>query len=67
MSKITMPEFLTKEQIDLCIKYKTAKLILEHVLQPNWKQIQGKIEQECHPMYLAYACEYIVSQITAKK
>lgn len=63
MIRLTLPEFLTPNQIKLCIKYKTAKPILEHVIRPNWEQIQTKIGEPCHPDYIAYACEYIVSQL----
>lgn len=65
MRTITILDFLTPKQIQQALKiYKTnstpAKEICEKVIRPNMRSINIKLGQENDPMYLAYACEYIL-------
>lgn len=60
---ITLPEFLTDPQIQKVRELKTAKLICDEVIAPNLDEINRKLGQENDPMYLAYACEYVVAQL----
>lgn len=62
MRHVTLPDFLTKEQIEKAYQLKNAKEICQKVIKPNIKAINKKLGQENEPMYLAYACEYVISQ-----
>jgi hypothetical protein len=61
MRKITIEQFLTKEQIQKAIDLKKAKDICREIIEPNLSEINRKIGQENDAMYLSYMVEYIVS------
>lgn len=75
---ITLPDFLTEEQIKKAIELykaapegKRAQAIHDDLLNPQWDEIDNKLaaisgEAGNHPMYFAYACEYAISQGIAK-
>ena len=61
MRKITIEQFLTKEQIEKAINLKKAKDICREIIEPNLSEINRKIGQENDAMYLSYMVEYVVS------
>lgn len=63
MTTITIDQFLNEEQIKKAIQLKKAKEICEEIIKPNIETINTLLGQENDPMYLAYATEYILSQI----
>lgn len=63
MKTTTIDHFLTRSQIAECRKLKQAKEIAERVIKPNLEAINAKLGQENDPMYLAYAVEYVLTQI----
>lgn len=65
MRTITLPDFLTNEQIEIAVNCKSAKEITEKVITPNIDEINKKLGQENDPMYLAYACEYVFRETGA--
>lgn len=67
MKTTNIAQFLTNNQIRLCIKLKTAKLICKEVIEPNIEEINKKLGQENDPMYLAYACEYVITLMNKDK
>ncbi len=56
---ITLPDFLTPEQIEQASLCTTARQIMERVIDPNLAAINAKLGQENDPLYLAYTCEYV--------
>lgn len=70
MKQITLPDFLTKEQIEKAHELYVAKAgtpgfaqaVKEILIEPNIEEINRKLGQENDPMYLAYAVEYVFSQ-----
>lgn len=63
MTTITIDQFLNEEQIKKAIQLKKAKEICEEIIKPNIETINTMLGQENDPMYLAYATEYVLSQI----
>ena len=65
---ITLQDFLTPEQITQVEQiYRAggrAQEICDQVIQPHLLEIDRKLGQENHAEYLAYACEYVMSQLT---
>lgn len=66
MRKITIEQFLTKEQIQKAIDLKKAKDIFKEIIEPNISEINKKIGQENDAMYLSYMVEYVVSLLGDK-
>lgn len=64
MKTISIGDFLTDNQIKEAEKLGRAKDICEKITKPNIKEINDKIGQENDPMYLAYAIEYALTQLT---
>ena len=68
--KVTLNEFLTEEQIQICVELYTklkqtgqfAKTICDKIIIPNIAEINAKIGQENDPKYLAYMVEYVLSK-----
>jgi hypothetical protein len=67
---MTLPDFLTEEQITAAQElYKTAepgtfaRLCAQQVIRPNMAEINRKLGQENDANYLAYACEYVFSNM----
>ena len=63
MKTMRITDFLTGNQVALCIKLGTAKKICEDIIKPNIEEINKKLGQENDPMYLAYAIEYAISKL----
>jgi len=63
MTTITIDQFLNEDQIKKAIKLKKAKDICRELIEPNLASINSKLGQENDAMYLAYATEYVVSQL----
>jgi len=63
MRKITIDQFLNEKQIKEAIDLKNAKDICKEIIEPNIDTINQKLGQENDPMFLAYAAEYVVSQL----
>jgi len=63
MITTTLNQFLNEEQIKKAIQLKKAKVICTEIIKPNIKTINKLLGQENDVMYLAYATEYIISQI----
>jgi len=63
MSTVTIDQFLNEDQIKKAIQLKKAKDICREIIEPNIKTINDLLGQENDAMYLAYATEYVVSQI----
>lgn len=71
MKHITLPDFLTDEQIEAALalykKHKgtgrVAKEIAAQIIQPNMDEINRKLGQENDASYLAYACEHVFNQL----
>lgn len=64
---VTLPDFLTEEQIKQAVEIYTraltsgemcAPIICREVIEPNMEEINRKLGQENDAMYLAYMCEY---------
>lgn len=68
---MSLPDFLTPDQIEsaqaLYKKYKnTGRFATEcakQIIEPNMKEINRKLGQENDAKYLAYACEFVFSQM----
>lgn len=65
MKQVTLPDFLTEAQIaQLVALYESggrAREICEQIIAPSMAEINRKLGQENDPMYLAYACEFVMS------
>jgi hypothetical protein len=61
--QITLGDFLYSDQIKKVFELKDAKRICDEVIAPNIEEINVKLGQECDPMYLAYACEFVVNMV----
>jgi len=73
MKQMTLPDFLTEDQIKEAIEiYKTAApgtfatLVAEKIITPNMAEIDRKLGQANDAKYLAYACEYVFNQMELK-
>ena len=70
MKYVSLPDFLTKEQIqqalDIWTDTQSAKEIAAKVIQPNLTEINRKLGQENDALYLSYACTYVFQQIRDK-
>jgi hypothetical protein len=66
MRRVQLKEFLTNEQIELAMRLRKADAICEEIIKPNLLEINRKLGQENHPMYLAYACEYACNMYQQK-
>lgn len=62
LKTMTLPDFLTKEQIKRASACKSAKAICELIIKPNMVEINRKLGQENDPMFLSYACEHVFRQ-----
>ena len=73
MKTITLPEFLTEDEIQTVLdlwkgwsRYSHpigksyAKTVCEEVIRPNLERINKALGQENDPMYLAYAVEFVM-------
>lgn len=56
---LTLPDFLTEQQLNRAMQCKSAREVCEKVIQPDLEHIAAKIGQECDAMYLAYMIEHI--------
>ncbi len=71
MKTVTLPQFLTEEQIDQAIRlYRfhgddAVEPIRTIVIEPNMAEINAKLGQENDARYLAYATVYVLSQTAA--
>lgn len=70
MKSITLPDFLTAEQIEAAHQlFKTATpgtfatKCAEQIIAPNLDEINRKTGQANDPKYLAYACEFVFGQL----
>jgi len=63
MKKVTINQFLNKEQIEKAKNLKKAKDICAEIIEPNISDINAALGQENDPMYLAYMVEYAISLI----
>lgn len=71
MKHMTLPDFLTDEQIESALalykKFKDtgrfAEECAKQVIEPNMAEINRKLGQENNAKYLAYACEYVFGQM----
>jgi hypothetical protein len=66
--RTTLPAFLTEAQIERCVAIiqnteRPARRICDEVIAPNLAEINRKLGQENNAMYLAYAVEYVLTQI----
>lgn len=66
MKKITIDQFLTKEEIKKLLKLRYAKDIHDQIIKPNIDRINESLGQENDPMFLSYACEYVLNEIRRK-
>lgn len=63
MRQITIDQFLNETQINKAIELKKAPDICKVIIEPNLESINEKLGQKNDAMYLAYAVEYVVSQL----
>jgi len=56
---VSLPDFLSEQQLNQAMLCRSAKEIKEKVTEPNLEEINRKLGQENDPMYLAYACEAV--------
>lgn len=71
MKQITLPDFLTDEQIQAALAIyrehkdsgRVAALIAANVITPNMAVINQKLGQENDAHYLAYCCEHVFNQM----
>lgn len=70
--QLTIPDFLTHEQIKTCInlymehKDKSVIYIKQQVIAPNMAEINAKIGQENDATFLSYAVYYVLSSTPEK-
>ena len=62
MRLIKLSDFLTTRELRRIIFLRTAKAIHDEIIQPNIERIDKALGQKNDPMYLAYLCEYVLSQ-----
>jgi len=73
MKSITIRDFLTESEVKrafklyyLCQEGKDERrfvhAINQDIIKPNIDRINAALGQENDPMYLSYACEYIISR-----
>lgn len=68
MKTMTLPDFLTDEQIAAALKLyevhgmDATSMICKQIIEPNLAAINAKLGQENDARYLAYACVYVFSQ-----
>ena len=71
MRTVTLPQFLTEEQIDQAIRLyqfhgdDAVEPICALVIEPNMTEINAKLGQENDARYLAYATVYALSQVSS--
>ena len=64
---VTLHDFLTDKQVlaawqiykDLSPAPGVAAKIATEVIEPNMREIEAKLGQECDAYYLGYMCEYV--------
>ena len=72
MKAITITEFLTEAEVKRAVElYKQvrtgyARLLCEEVIRPNLARINATLGQENNPLYLAYAVEYVITQVVQR-
>lgn len=68
MKQITLPDFLTDEQIEKARELYMAgtpgfaRAVKDLLIEPNIEEINRKLGQENDPMFLAYAVEYVFNE-----
>jgi hypothetical protein len=69
MKSVTLPDFLTEEQIQQALElFKKAAPgtfaaeCARQIIEPNLQEINRKLGRENDPRYLAYACEFVFNQ-----
>ena len=65
--QVSLGDFLSEADIKKVFELKKAHAICEQVILPNLEEINDKLGQKNSPLYLAYACEYLVSQALKEK
>lgn len=61
VKKVSLRDFLTKEEIQEAKGLKTAKRICETITKPNITRINKALGQKNDPLYMAYMIEYALS------
>jgi hypothetical protein len=66
MKEVTLPDFLTQQQIDHALQLYSAnqgkerhRVIRDSVIAPAMEEINRKLGQENDPDYLTYMVEYV--------
>lgn len=73
MKTMTLPDFLTDQQIAAALKLYEAhgmdatSKICKQIIEPNMAAINAKLGQENDARYLAYACVYVFSESEKRK
>lgn len=70
MNMVTLPDFLTDEQIEQAVEivrstsdHLAARKLQVDLIEPNMAEINRKLGQENDSLYLAYAVLYVVQQV----
>lgn len=61
MKKVTLLDFLTREEIEEARNLKVAREIRNKIIAPNIERINKALGQENNTMYLAYMVEYVIN------
>lgn len=60
MKRVTLLDFLTREEIEEARKLQVAREIRNKIIDPNIQRINRALGQKNDPMYLAYMVEYVI-------
>jgi hypothetical protein len=60
---MTLPDFLTANEIALAVTLKDRVLVRDEIIKPNMTRINAALGQENDADYLAYAVEYVMNQM----
>jgi hypothetical protein len=60
---MTLPDFLTPNEINLAVTLKDRVLVRDEIIKPNMERINTSLGQENDADYLAYAVEYVMNQM----
>ena len=61
MKRVTLLDFLTKDEIEYARELQVAHEIKKKIIDPNLSRINKALGQKNDAMYLAYMVEYVLS------
>ena len=61
MKSVTLPMFLTENEIDRAVAMKDRVRVRDEIIKPNMDRINQALGQENDPDYLAWAVTYVLT------